>query len=251
MRNLSLMLLLCLSATLAQASHSLGGLDMCALYPQVMPPGMQVDQLPQAESQGAALLKTYCNQCHELPGPGRHTADEWPAVFERMVTLMDVGNRFSGLLGHIKTPGALQQQQLLDYLQSNSLRAMATKPAGVGAAAFTRYCGDCHALPDPAQHSASEWTEVLKRMQRNMQVMQYDAPSADNLVQIQLFLQTAQGVHQGTASDDLHAVISQRVSPTGHYLQSSLALGPFVLLVSIGLLRWYRRQQRQHNRGAR
>ncbi len=71
---------------------------MCALYPEVMPPGLMPAQLPDAGGQGALLMQNYCTQCHELPGPGRHTAEEWPQVLDRMLVIMDVADRFGGLL---------------------------------------------------------------------------------------------------------------------------------------------------------
>lgn len=247
---LPLIILLTMTASMAQASHSFGGLDMCALYPEVMPPGMPPDQLPKTKSPAAALLQTYCNQCHELPGPGRHTAEEWPAVFKSMMTLMEVGNRFGGLMGHIKLPDASQQAQLLDYLQSNSLKAITSNPVGLGAVAFKGYCSSCHALPDPAQHTASEWSEVLKRMQRNMQIMKYRPPSSDSLIQIQLFLQNDQYEPSIVSTTTVHPVIDQLNTENTHYLKSSLALGPFLLLSIIGLLRWYLSQKQIRNMGA-
>lgn len=240
MRILPLIILLCgMTPTLAYASHSFGGLDMCALYPEVMPPGMPLDQLPDANSSGANLLQTYCNQCHELPGPGRHTAEEWPSVFKHMVSLMEVNNKFGGLLGNIKSPDADEQAQLLNYLRNNSLKPLSSKPIGLGTTAFEHYCNDCHALPDPTQHTASEWSDVLKRMQRNMQVMQYSPPSADNLMQIHLFLQTGQYTQDIASTNSQDPEIGVLNSTRKHYVESSMALGPFLLLAIIGLLRWY------------
>jgi cytochrome c5 len=44
----------------------------------VLPPGMDPALLPEPKSEGARLLTGYCNQCHNLPGPGMHIAAEWP-----------------------------------------------------------------------------------------------------------------------------------------------------------------------------
>ncbi len=33
---------------------------------------------------------------------------------------------------------------------------------------FTSTCSRCHALPNPAQHTAQDWPVVVKRMRRNM-----------------------------------------------------------------------------------
>lgn len=127
----------------ALASHSYGGLDLCTLYPEIMPPGMRPRDLPQPESRGASLLQTYCSQCHNLPGPGRHTADEWRAVLERMTLLMDVANRFGGLMGNVMVPDAEEGEELRTYLTNNALQAMQGEAGGMVAAAFTSHCGSC------------------------------------------------------------------------------------------------------------
>jgi mono/diheme cytochrome c family protein len=40
--------------------------------------------LPAPESKSAILFKETCSQCHALPDPTLHTAQEWTAVVERM-----------------------------------------------------------------------------------------------------------------------------------------------------------------------
>ncbi len=173
----------------AVASHSYGGLDLCTLYPEVMPPGMPPQDLPHPGSPGANLLQSYCAQCHALPGPGRHTADEWQAVLDRMNLLMDVASRFGGLMGNIKVPGTGESEVIRAYLTDNALQALQGEPRGIGATAFSSHCGSCHALPDAGQHRLEEWPAVLKRMQRNMTVMNYSPPSREHMVQIQHYLQ--------------------------------------------------------------
>ena len=42
------------------------------------------ETLPQPESAGAVSFKTVCSRCHPLPDPKLHTAQEWPAVVDRM-----------------------------------------------------------------------------------------------------------------------------------------------------------------------
>lgn len=251
MRKPALIMLLSMTATAAQASHSFGGLDMCALYPEVMPPGMPLAQLPEAASDGALALQNYCTQCHELPGPGRHTRDEWPEVLERMNTLMAVANRFGGLLGNVKIPAPAEYRQLVDYLDRHSLQPLNTQPEGLGANAFAQHCSACHALPDPAQHSVSEWSAVIKRMQRNMQIMRYDAPSADSLMQIQLYLQTGQTGHAPGAAFTEPRLTPAPTEHSSRFKSIALALGPFLLLVFIGLLRWRIGHNKKHRTGAK
>lgn len=42
------------------------------------------NEIPSPGSPGAAEFKSACSQCHGLPDPKLHTADEWPAVLTRM-----------------------------------------------------------------------------------------------------------------------------------------------------------------------
>lgn len=234
----------------AVASHSYGGLDLCTLYPEIMPPGMQPQDLPQPESPGASLLQTYCAQCHALPGPGRHTASEWQVVLDRMNLLMDVTSRFGGLMGKVRVPGTGEENILRAYLTDNALQAMQGEPRGMGAAAFSSHCGSCHALPDAGQHSLQEWSAVLKRMQRNMTVMKYSPPSRELMVQIQYFLEQ----NLKTVHDSVPAGTDPVLSGTGgdgdfnvsHLFDGGrwMALGPFMLMVFIGLARWWRGRAR-------
>ena len=239
-----LTLVILLGSPAVMANHSFGGLDLCALYPEVMPPGLTPDQLPDAGGPGAVLMQGYCTQCHALPGPGRHSAEEWPQVLDRMLVLMDVANRFGGLLGNVKAPAADERDQLRSYLVLHALKPMTGVPQGIGASAFQNHCGACHALPDPAQYNHIDWPGQIKRMQRHMVVMKYSPPSADAMMQIQLYLQknnhpvTTNPVVAGdypapSAANDAASFYDRSFS-----LGSWLALGPFFLFAIIGLVRW-------------
>ncbi|PCJ85435.1 MAG: hypothetical protein COA54_11310 [Thiotrichaceae bacterium] len=261
-----LLTVLFLHSSLVFASHSFGGLDMCALYPEVMPPGLMPEQLPEAGGPGATLMENYCTQCHALPGPGRHTAEEWPQVLERMLVIMDVADRFGGLLGNVKTPSSGERDQLQNYLISHALKPLEQIPQGagamkVGARAFENHCSACHALPDPAQYNV-DWPSLIKRMQRNMQVMKYSPPSVDSMMQIQLYLQS-----HNTSADSSHISAGDysgnllRLNMSGNNISfndrkfsqrnlnmgSWLSLGVFFLLVLIGLLRWWHSHQQMNH----
>ncbi|MCO6412825.1 MAG: hypothetical protein J5I92_08785 [Thiogranum sp.] len=233
----------------ALASHSYGGLDLCKLYPEIMPPGMQPNALPHPQSRGAGLLQTYCTQCHALPGPGRHTADEWQAVLDKMNLLMEVASRFGGLMGKVEVPGAGEKEVIRTYLTDNALQAMQGEPRGMGAAAFSTHCGSCHALPAAGQHSPEQWSAVLKRMQRNMTVMKYAAPSPEVMQQIQLYLQQdskpdpdgipAAGLLSAASTGD-RAWNARELLDSGRWL----ALGPLLLLLLVGLMRWWQGRTR-------
>ena len=231
----------------ALANHGYGGLDLCTLYPEIMPPGLDPALLPQPQSRGARLLQSYCTQCHKLPGPGRHTAGEWPPVLERMNLLMDVASRFGGLLGKVAAPGAEEREVLAAYLEGNALQAMPGEPRGMGAAAFTSHCGACHALPDAGQHTLEGWSAVLKRMQRDMTVMRYPPPSQEVMLQIQRYLQQQvpeeQGTRTGNSDQELPGNSAGQGGLDAHDLLNGerwMALGPFLLLMIVGLARWWR-----------
>lgn len=248
----TLLLVLMLSSSSGFASHSFGGLDMCALYPEVMPPGLMPDQLADAGGQGATLMESYCTQCHALPGPGRHTAEEWPEVLERMLVVMDVADRFGGLLGNVKTPSSVERDQLRRYLVLHALKPMIQKPQGIGASAFENHCSACHALPDPALYNDIDWSSLIKRMQHNMQVMKYDPPSVDSMMQIQLYLQHN---NKRVDTNDVSAENYLRLNMSGDSISfknrnfsagSWLSLGLFFLLSLIGLVRWWKNHQHEN-----
>ena len=247
---------LLLNSSLVFASHSFGGLDMCALYPEVMPPGLMPEQLPDAGGQAALLMQNYCTQCHELPGPGRHTAEEWPQVLDRMLVIMDVADRFGGLLGDIKTPSSSERDQLRNYLVLHALKPLAQTPQGAGANAFENHCSACHVLPDPAQYGV-DWSGLIKRMLRTMQVMKYAPPSADSMMQIQLYLQNNKNrVDTNHVSAGDHSSDPLGLNMAGDSISfndrkfsagSWLSLGLFFLLVFIGLLRWWSSHQQMNH----
>ena len=156
----------------------------------MLPLGINPASLPQPHSEGARLMQHYCTQCHGLPGPGLHTATGWPAVVARMVARERMMSD-QDMMG-IQAPSAKEQATLLAYLQKHAqipLNKATAKgldtPAG---RAFSATCSQCHALPDPAQHTAAEWPAVVLRMQRNMVAMGKPVPSQSTLDAIGTYL---------------------------------------------------------------
>ncbi len=74
----------------AMGSMMGGGTMMmnCTMMGARLPPGINPENLPDPQSTGAQLLAQYCTQCHGLPGPKQHAANEWPGVVERMTQNM-------------------------------------------------------------------------------------------------------------------------------------------------------------------
>jgi len=162
----------------------------------VLPPGIDPAQLPAPTSKGAKLLGRYCMQCHNLPGPGMHTAQEWPAVVARMNQRMQMmsGHGMMGMMmGQVEAPSANELQSILDYLQAHAQRPIDPTQypelATAAGRAFQTTCAQCHALPDPKQHSANEWPGVVARMQQNMRTMGKPVPDEKALGEIIGFLQ--------------------------------------------------------------
>jgi hypothetical protein len=152
----------------ARASHDWFGVDLCRTRPERMPPGLQPSELPLPDSPEARLVARHCSQCHNLPGPGRHTADEWGRVTANMFLLSEVASRFGGR-PELAIPDAAQRKTITAYLQRHALRPL---PAGMEAPRdYLSGCGDCHAAPDPGLHSATEWPTVIARMAGHRAIM--------------------------------------------------------------------------------
>ncbi|MCL5024520.1 MAG: cytochrome c [Nitrospirae bacterium] len=144
---------------------------MQRMMPGMLPPGIKPENLPDPESRGARLLTHYCNQCHNLPSPKMHTAEEWSSVTGRMFTRMSM---MSGMMG-IENPSFEEQHLIISYLKAHSLKSVSPgtlpSPESKGAILFKETCSQCHALPDPAIHTAQEWNAVVERMRGHMQAM--------------------------------------------------------------------------------
>ena len=88
-----------------------------------MPQGISPERLPEPGAEGARLLGRYCSQCHGVPGPGMHTASEWPDVLARMNRRMQMmsGGR---MMMRIEAPDASELDMLRAYLEKNAQRAI-------------------------------------------------------------------------------------------------------------------------------
>jgi len=121
-----LFMALCLSPA-AMANHTWSGIDLCEVHKDRLPPGLTAAMLPEPQSTGAGLLQHYCTQCHNLPGPDRHSADEWHQVTANMFMLMEVSHRFGGLMGRVESLQQDEQTLLLAYLQRHAKRPTESK----------------------------------------------------------------------------------------------------------------------------
>lgn len=157
-----------------------------------MPAGINPGQLPEPKSEGARLLGQYCSQCHGVPGPGLHTAAEWPDTIARMNRRMQMMSG-GGMMMRIEAPDNNELKILTAYLEKNAQRTIdvnelmgADTPGGQ---AFQKTCSQCHALPDPTQHTRNEWPAVIERMRMNMSTMGKQLPDQTTTDRILGFLQ--------------------------------------------------------------
>lgn len=156
-----------------------------------LPPGLDPEHLPEPRSSGAQLLVRYCTQCHELPGPGLHTADEWLSVADRMNRRMRM---MSGMMHDIEAPNNDELRALGAYLQQHAQmpidRVRYTDLSAPAGKLFEAMCSQCHVLPDPRQHTANEWPGVVGRMTQNMKTMGKPLPDRVTLKTVVEFLQS-------------------------------------------------------------
>lgn len=148
-----------------------------------LPPGIKPGDLPEPASSGAKALVRYCIQCHNLPSPAMHSAEEWPAVEARMFSRMEMMAGMRGKMGgmmmretiDIQAPSKEEEVTILAYLQQHALHPAPLEKPGTpdtpGFRLFRQTCSQCHALPDPRLHTAEEWFGVVDRMRKNMEIM--------------------------------------------------------------------------------
>ncbi|MBF0627923.1 MAG: hypothetical protein HQL91_06860 [Magnetococcales bacterium] len=151
-------------------------------------PTLAATDLKDAESPGAKLVYRFCGQCHSVPGPGMHTHEEWNQVFWRMIWRMQVMRaQFKDF--HVPTYG--ESQVMFSYVTGHALQAINTgdvAPDAEGAKEFLKICMQCHRLPDPAQHEARDWREVVVRMKSHMKNMSRTIPGQEETDRIVSFL---------------------------------------------------------------
>lgn len=245
MKPLLPLALMLLSAP-ALASHPWGGVDICAARRDIMPPGIDPALLSEPASKGAQVLQRTCTQCHKLPGPGRHTREEWPMVLTRMETLMKVSRFYRGLLGPVAMPDAGERAALRDYLDAHALRPLPPRAAGLPTDGTERLyreaCGDCHAAPDPRAYAAATWPALLTRMDDHRATMGRPLMTGAQRTAVERFSGRAQGGplvagsgHQGVALP-LPEAAPKEAGPLGRLA----SLAAFFGLAGLGLWRWRR-----------
>lgn len=239
-------LALVLLAAPALAGHPWGGVDICEARKDIIPPGIAPTLLPEPASVGALVLQRYCTQCHNLPGPGRHTRNEWPTVLARMDTLMKVSHFYRGLLGPVAMPDAGERAALQAYLQDHALRPLPPRATGLptdGAEPLYRaVCGDCHAAPDPRAYAAASWPALLARMDAHRTTMARPPLTAAQRKGVEAFGARARGglAVAGSGHQGVALPLPEPGSTAGDPLGRLASLAAFFGLAGLGVWRWRR-----------
>jgi len=190
MERFSIALAMLLAALVARPSYAADPADLAVeaarnrwqdsphgpLLERILPPTFEPTQLPEPGSRGARLVVEYCVQCHNLPNPAMHHAAKWPGIVERMVVRMrgrgNLGMLMEEMMAGVKAPADEERAALLAYLQRNAQRPIDPRRYPEvrtdAAKSFRLACQQCHTLPDPQRHTASEWQAVVTRMEKNM-----------------------------------------------------------------------------------
>ncbi len=154
---------------------------------RILPERVKPSQLPDPESRGARLTALYCVQCHHLPNPAMHEPARWARVVDRMVPRMQGKGNMGKLMAEmmlgpggdaarpLAAPSPAEAREIVAYLQRHAMRpidaALAPELESRAGQLVEQACGQCHALPDPRQHTAGEWPAVVRRMESNMEWM--------------------------------------------------------------------------------
>ena len=142
---------------------------------RILPPAIEPQQLPEPSSEGAQLTARYCVQCHYLPNPRMHSAERWKPTVVRMVWRMEgkgnMGELMKEMMAYVRAPTNGEITTLTEYLVKHAQKEIPKEhPAlkGTEGKMFAIACSQCHALPDPQQHTVSEWPGVVRRMSGHM-----------------------------------------------------------------------------------
>ena len=142
---------------------------------RILPPAIEPKNLPDPASDGARLTTQYCVQCHYLPNPRMHSSARWKQVTDRMVWRMrgngNMGGLMKEMMADVSAPTPGEAATLIAYLQKYSQKEIAPGHPALKSEAgqmFSIACSQCHALPDPSQHTAREWPLVVERMKGHM-----------------------------------------------------------------------------------
>jgi len=107
-----------------------------------------------------------------------------------------VGCDQSGSSGHMTgggmTGGGMMGGGMMGQMSQYDDRTL-PEPQSEATQSFRHYCGQCHAPPDPAVHTARDWPKVVARMRQQMVTQGKAVPDREQLKEITAYLQRNAG----------------------------------------------------------
>ena len=82
-----------------------------------------------------------------------------------------MGSLMTEMMSDVRAPTASESATLVAYLQKYAQKEIAPGHPALKTEAgrmFSIACSQCHALPDPSQHTAREWPVVVERMKGHL-----------------------------------------------------------------------------------
>ena len=133
--------------------------------------------------------------------PRRHAPEDWEATARRMFRRMDHMRHMGGIMERgmhrgmmdASAPTGTEEREIVACLREHAMRGIRSEPlaGGQGREVFERVCSRCHALPDPAQHTADQWPAVVERMRDDMDRMEVSVVTDAEAERIVRYLQRA------------------------------------------------------------
>ena len=103
------------------------------------------------------------------------------------------GRNMMGMMHAIDAPTNMELETLIAYLQKQAQkpidRSQYEDLNSIAGQSFDKTCSQCHALPDPKQHTIEEWPAVVQRMKQNMRLMGKSVPDEETIESILEFIQ--------------------------------------------------------------
>ena len=190
------------TAPMSAASRMMGDGKMCSMMGRMPKTGVDPENLPDAGSGGAKTYARFCSQCHPLPSPKRNSAKDWRALVERMDSRMrmmsHMGGGMMGMMkrmmgrGRVEAMTAEEKDEVIGYLERHALKTLdKSKVTSLNTPeyrTFEKICSQCHEPPDPAVHTKSEWPQVVRKMEKNIDEAGVKTPSPEEKELILEFL---------------------------------------------------------------
>lgn len=132
-----------------------------------VPGGMSPDQYRQRMRDHMQRIQEQMNKIAQTADPQerqRLMQEHWQSMYRDMQTMRGMGWMWGG--GSMMGPGMMRRGMVPGG------PAPSTEPLpdadSTGAKLVSTYCAQCHAAPQPALHTAKEWTSVIQRMRARM-----------------------------------------------------------------------------------